>query len=581
MPASNQSTFMTACLSEEKKMSRREPISYETDISVFMLISVIINLKWTSVCIIFDKETEKEALYFHERLSYYDIFAVTYDMEEITSSDIDDLLDAESTNSQKVLKFIMYCHSQLGEKFLSQWKPYVEIDDKTKEYKGMTIELLNELSRRLNYSYELKSPPDGKWGVVSGNNVWNGLIGQLQRREVDLVAAPLVIDVLRETVVDFTQPYFHEKSGIIIKKPVASYSKKLHVPVNSIVFLCIGLSLIVVTFCLFLFEQFNPYNKNVAVRMKIRGLHHLSDSFWYVIGAILRHGGQHVAASSAGKTLLSCWWLFCILMAATYSGNFVAILTVTKETLPFEDAEGLVAQNTYKWGTSGSTIFETILKSSELPERQKLWNGILEFNKSDPSVLSSDPAEQIRKVRGGYYAYIGERIYLDMAIGKKCDMTVISSSDFHPLLIAPALPNNSPFLNVFSDEIVTIIETGLIQMWQQKTWPKPTNCQEASVTDAKTITVLDFHFAFCLCGLGVILAILSLIFENIKQKWILRQSRRQKEQMIKTSMKDISPIEEFYRNLNAVKETPLKIAIRRQILDTPRSLENKRKNYSN
>ena len=49
-------------------------------------------------------------------------------------------------------------------------------------------------------------------------------------------------------------------------------------------------------------------------------------------------------------------------MAATYSGNFVAILTVTKETLPFEDAEGLVAQNTYKWGTAGSTIFETILK---------------------------------------------------------------------------------------------------------------------------------------------------------------------------------------------------------------------------
>ena len=109
-------------------------------------------------------------------------------------------------------------------------------------------------------------------------------------QEVDLVAAPLVIDVLRETVVDFTQPYFHEKSGIIIKKPVTLYSKKLHVPVNLTVFLCIGLSLIVFTFCLFLFEQFNPYNKNVAGRVKIRGLHHLSDSFWYVVGAILCHG---------------------------------------------------------------------------------------------------------------------------------------------------------------------------------------------------------------------------------------------------------------------------------------------------
>ncbi|VDI19727.1 Hypothetical predicted protein [Mytilus galloprovincialis] len=170
-----------------------------------------------------------------------------------------------------------------------------------------------------------------------------------------------------------------------------------------------------------------------------------------------------------------------------------------------------------------------------------------------------------------------------MAIGKSCDMSVISSSDFHPLLIAPALPNNSPFLNVFSDEIVTIIETGLILMWQQKTWPKRANCQEESVTDAKTINVLDFHFAFCLCGLGVIFAVLMLIYENIKRKWMITQHRRQNEQERKMSLKDIeiSSIDEFYRNINPVNETPLKNAIRRQISDTSNSLENKRKNYSN
>lgn len=92
------------------------------------------------------------------------------------------------------------------------------------------------------------------------------------------------------------------------------------------------------------------------------------------------------------------------------------------------------------------------LQNSELPERRKLWDGIYKFNKSDPSVLSSDPAEQIRKVRGGNYAFIGERTYLDMAIGQSCDMSVISTEDFHPLLIALPLPNNSPFLKVFSNE---------------------------------------------------------------------------------------------------------------------------------
>lgn len=57
MEASNQTKFMTGCLTEGNKISIREPIFYETQISVFMLISVIISLKWTFVCIIFDKET--------------------------------------------------------------------------------------------------------------------------------------------------------------------------------------------------------------------------------------------------------------------------------------------------------------------------------------------------------------------------------------------------------------------------------------------------------------------------------------------------------------------------------------------
>ncbi|CAC5400569.1 unnamed protein product [Mytilus coruscus] len=190
----------------------------------------------------------------------------------------------------------------------------------------MTIELLIELSRRLNFTYDLKLPPDG-------NNIWTGLIGQLQRREVDLVAAPLVIDVLRETVADFTQPYFYEQSGIIIKKPVISYSTKLQDPVNPM--MC----------------------------------------------------GQHVAASSAGKTLLSCWWVFCITMAATYSGNFVAILTVTKKKLPFKDAEGLVAQNTYKWGTAGATVFETILENRHY-HRNWIDSNVAEENMAEARKLS-------------------------------------------------------------------------------------------------------------------------------------------------------------------------------------------------
>ncbi|VDI82413.1 Hypothetical predicted protein [Mytilus galloprovincialis] len=69
-----------------------------------------------------------------------------------------------------------------------------------------------------------------------------------------------------------------------------------------------------------------------------------------------------MADSSSGRTLLSFWWIFCIIMMATYSGNLIAFLTVTKDKLPFTDLSGLVAQDKYQWGIQGGAIFEQILK---------------------------------------------------------------------------------------------------------------------------------------------------------------------------------------------------------------------------
>lgn len=50
--------------------------------------------------------------------------------------------------------------------------------------------------------YELIHPPDGKWGVASNDNIWNGMLGQLQRR----VSFKLIFDSL---TVKPLLDYFH------------------------------------------------------------------------------------------------------------------------------------------------------------------------------------------------------------------------------------------------------------------------------------------------------------------------------------------------------------------------------------
>ena len=63
--------------------------------------------------------------------------------------------------------------------------------------------------------------------------------------------------------------------------------------------------------------------------------------------------------STSGRTFFSAWFLFCLVIAATYSGNLIAFLTVTKEKIPFNSLAELVSYaQTYTWGIIGGTLWE-------------------------------------------------------------------------------------------------------------------------------------------------------------------------------------------------------------------------------
>ena len=72
-------------------------------------------------------------------------------------------------------------------------------------------------------------------------------------------------------------------------------------------------------------------------------------------------GGVHLPDSMTGRTFVSCWWLFCIIIVGTYCGNLIAFLTVTKDRAPFETLEEMVEmKNEYKWGLQAGTHWEFV-----------------------------------------------------------------------------------------------------------------------------------------------------------------------------------------------------------------------------
>ena len=49
----------------------------------------------------------------------------------------------------------------------------------TVSYKGYCIDLLNELAKKLHFTFEIYPSPDGKYGAETDNGTWSGMIGEL------------------------------------------------------------------------------------------------------------------------------------------------------------------------------------------------------------------------------------------------------------------------------------------------------------------------------------------------------------------------------------------------------------------
>ena len=88
---------------------------------------------------------------------------------------------------------------------------------------------------------------------------------------------------------------------------------------------------------------------------------------------------------------------------------------------------------------------------SILPEFKAVWSKIVEFNKTDPSVLSADPDKHIAKALDGNYAYLGDKTQITLEMATECTLQT-GEEEILPFQYAFGLPNNSPFTSLFSNE---------------------------------------------------------------------------------------------------------------------------------
>ncbi|XP_046553261.1 glutamate receptor ionotropic, kainate 3-like [Haliotis rubra] len=426
-----------------------------------------------------------------------------------------------------------------------EWPPFVirRVENGSVKFDGLCIQLLQELAKQLNFSYVLVEPEDKEWSRIL-NGSWTGLVKLLTDGDVDMIVAPMAVTESRNTVIDFTVPYFYVHSALIFKKQDPNTNKWLTLLslFRYEVLVCIFVSFIFSTVILFVIEEVTPVHSWTDERpsdMRTR----YGDIFWYHFGALMANGGAYLPKTESGRTVLSCWWLFTVIMAATYSGNLIAFLTDGREKPPFSSLAEMVQQDTYKWGFVGGTALVTLFQESNISVYHKVWHGVEEIMANEPDWLSLDEDEHMRRAVESQYVYMAEESALEMWDDpRRCDLQMLHDN-FQFSKYAVGLPKHSIYTQVFSEQILRIYESGILSLWWDR-WKPKHRCPSPS-RKAKRVDLLTLQSAFYGAGVGVAISLLILVCEIIHKRRCNQKQQRKSECVEEHSMKSDTSSQEL------------------------------------
>lgn len=198
-------------------------------------------------------------------------------------------------------------------------------DEKTGEtvHHGKTIGFFKYLNKAYGWTTEHVVAPDRRWGSPWPNGSFYGMIGMVERREVDMAACLITINSIRATVVDFTFPYYFDTVRLLSNRP--GYAPKLEVlawPFQLSTWLAI-------------FISFLPFSMMFYGVIRLAG----DKSYTFSI-CLMECYKQYFGASThewpskpATKMIFVVWCFMAMILSKAYSSNLLAGLT-KQITLP-------------------------------------------------------------------------------------------------------------------------------------------------------------------------------------------------------------------------------------------------------
>ncbi|XP_066994946.2 glutamate receptor 1-like [Anabrus simplex] len=398
-------------------------------------------------------------------------------------------------------------------------------------FEGYCKDLADLIAQRLGINYELRIVKDGGYGAenpdVKGG--WDGMVGELVRKEADIAIAPMTITSERERVIDFSKPFMSLGISIMIKKPVKQKPGVFSFlnPLSKEIWVCVIFSYVGVSIVLFIVSRFSPYEWRLLHCGEDSGHHHqqgggastvandfsILNSLWFALGAFMQQGCDISPRSISGRIVGSVWWFFTLILISSYTANLAAFLTVERMVAPINSPEDLASQTEVQYGTlyHGSTW--DFFRRSQITLYSKMW----EFMNSRKHVFVRTYDEGIRRVRTskGKYALLIESPKNDYTNEQEpCD-TMKVGRNLDAKGFGVATPLGSPLRDGINLAVLKLIENGELTKLKNRWWYDRTECKHSDKQDASRneLSLSNVAGIFYILIGGLILAMAVALLE--------------------------------------------------------------------
>lgn len=442
-------------------------------------------------------------------------------------------------------------HFRIGTAYSMPWS-YYKLDSLTKEpmkdekgnpiWEGYCIDMIERMSQVMDFDYDLIEPKSKSMGARTEDGKWNGLIGDLVSGEIDIAIAALKMTAEREEVVDFVAPYF-EQTGItiVIRKPVRVTSLfKFMTVLKTEVWLSILGALVLSALMIWFLDKFSPYsaqNKKYPYECRIFTL---KESFWFSLTSFTPQGGGESPKSLSGRTLIAAYWLFVVLMVATFTANLAAFLTVERMQTPVQSLEQLAKQSrinytvvegsdthqyfinmkfaedtlyqVWKEITLNATKDQAKYRVWDYPIREQYGQILRSINGSNPVANVDEGFYNVNNHPNADYAFIHDSAEIKYELMRNCNLTEIGEV-FAEQPYAVGIQQGSNLMDEITKTILILQKDRFFENLSAKYWNASIGNCESGENEGISLESLGGVFIATIFGLGI--AMITLVFEVI------------------------------------------------------------------